>query len=178
MEPASVLTFWFEEIKPEQWFKKDVAFDELVRHRFELTYEQAKMGELVEWRTTPEGRVAEIVVLDQLPRNMYRGTPHAFATDAIALERAQEAVLVGDDLKVSSQYRPFLYMPYMHSESKEVHVKALELFEKLGNESNLRYEIEHKAIIDRFGRYPSGNEILGRESSSEELEFLKTHKGF
>lgn len=178
MTPNTVLDFWFKEIVPEQWFKKDVAFDKLVRDRFESVYEQAKKGELAEWRATPEGRVAEIIVLDQFPRNMYRGTPHAFATDALALERAQEAVATGDDQKLSSQYRPFLYMPYMHSESKEVHVKALELFEKLGNESNLRYENEHKAIIDRFGRYPSRNEILSRESSPEELEFLKTNKGF
>lgn len=178
MAPDTVLDFWFKEARPEQWFKKDLVFDELIRTRFEQLFEQARNGELAKWRATPEGRVAEIIILDQFPRNIYRGTPQAFATDTLALERAQETVAVGDDLKVSPLYRRFLYMPYMHSESVEVHGKALELFKKLGDEGGLRFEIEHKIIIDRFGRYPSRNEILGRQSTSEELEFLKTNKGF
>lgn len=178
MEPSTILEFWFKQIKPEQWFKKDSVVDNLIRTRFESIYERAKNGDLDHWRSTPEGRVAEIIVLDQFPRNMFRGTPAAFATDELALTRAQEAVSVGDDLKLDPPLRQFLYMPYMHSESPDVHSSAMYLFSKLGNKGNLEYEIEHKKIIDQFGRYPSRNEILGRESTPDEVEFLKTHKGF
>jgi uncharacterized protein (DUF924 family) len=178
VEYSVVLDFWFKEVARAQWFKKDAAFDDLVRSRFESVYMQAQNGDLSHWRSTPEGRVAEIIVLDQFPRNMFRGTPRAFATDELALTCAQEAVSVGDDMKLDPTMRQFLYMPYMHSESADVHAIALDLFTQLGNDENLQYEIEHKKIIDRFGRYPSRNEILGRTSTQAEIEFLQTHKGF
>lgn len=178
MEPSKILEFWFIEIKPEQWFKKDSVVDDIIRTRYETVYEQARNADLAYWRQAPEGRLAEIIVLDQFPRNMFRGTSAAFATDELALMCAQEAVSVGDDLKLDLSLRQFFYMPYMHSESAEVHLSAINLFTKLGNDGNLKYEIEHKKIIDQFGRYPSRNEILGRKSTLDEIEFLKTHKGF
>jgi uncharacterized protein (DUF924 family) len=178
MQWTDIIHFWFEECKPSQWFVKDESFDALVRDRFLLAYENARSGVTAKWRSAPEGRLAEILLLDQFSRNMFRGTPQAFATDALALTLAEDAVRVGDDIKLPLHMRHFIYMPFMHSESKEVHAKALTLFEKLGDQSALRYEIIHKDIIDRFGRYPSRNDILGRSSSSEEMKFLETHSGF
>jgi uncharacterized protein (DUF924 family) len=172
--PAAVLRFWFEEIDPAQWWRADPAFDQLVRERFETVHRAASRGELAEWRARPDGRLAEIIVLDQFSRNMYRGTALAFAFDAVALVLAQEAVAGGHDAALPPEQRVFLYLPYMHSESVVIHEAALGLFEALGLPSNLDFELRHKAIIDRFGRYPHRNAILGRPSTDEELEFLKT----
>ena len=174
----SVLKFWFEECTPEQWFKKDSDFDQLIKDRFEDLYWQVVMGEHEAWRDSPEGRLAEVIVLDQFSRNIFRNQARAFQNDPMALALAQEAVRCGDDLKLDEKQRHFLYMPYMHSESKLVHVTALKLFEALGNENALKFELSHKNIIDKFGRYPHRNAILGRESTHEELEFLKEHGGF
>jgi uncharacterized protein (DUF924 family) len=128
---------------------------------------------LFEWRATPEGRLAEIIVLDQFSRNLFRDSPLAFASDDMALVLAQEAVRTGADQALPQQQRLFLYMPYMHSESRRIHAIALSLFESLGLAENLQYERAHKAIIDRFGRFPHRNAVLGRESTAEELEFLR-----
>lgn len=168
----AVLRFWFEECTPEQWWQKDVAFDDGVRARFGDVHRAAVRGELVAWRGTPAGRLAEIIVLDQFSRNLFRDRPEAFACDGMALALAQEAVGCGDHLKVAPERRSFLYMPYMHSESPVVHEEAVRLFESLGSEKTLDAARKHKAIIDRFGRYPHRNAILGRESTPEELAFL------
>ncbi len=172
-----VITFWFEECSPEQWFTKDQDLDAEIRSRFLDTYHAAAGGDTEHWRSTPEGRLAEVIVLDQFARNMFRDTPQAFAQDSFALSLAEEAVRAGDDKKLPPQQRHFLYMPYMHSESTEVHETGLELFESLGGEAE-EYEKKHKEIVDRFGRYPHRNEILGRTSTPEELEFMKRHPGF
>ena len=168
-----VLYFWFEESQPEQWFKVDPTFDALIRTRFGELHAQACRCELFSWRGKPEGRLAEIIVLDQFSRNRYRGAPKAFATDPLALALAQEAVASGADQALEPPQRAFLYMPYMHSESRVVHVEAERLFRENGQPRNLDFELRHKAIIDRFGRYPHRNAILGRESTDEEIEFLK-----
>jgi len=178
MTPKDVLTFWFEESGPAQWFIKDEAFDRTIRERFLETYERISQGETEDWRETPEGRLAEIIVLDQFSRNMFRSSPQAFKEDERALALAKEAVRVGEDKNVPPKWRHFFYMPYMHSESFKVHEEAVPLFEALGNKEALKYEIEHKDIIGRFGRYPHRNEVLGRTSTPEELEFLKEHSGF
>lgn len=178
MTPEAILHFWFTECTPGDWFRKSDTFDAKIKERFLAVHEAVTRGETKEWRKTPEGRLAEVIVLDQFSRNMFRGTPEAFAYDPLALKLAEEAVAAGDDMKLEPKLRHFLYMPYMHSESKEVHERGLKLFESLGQRDVLGYELEHKAIIDRFGRYPHRNEILGRASTPEELEFLKTHSGF
>ena len=165
--------FWFKEISPAQRWKVDPAFDQLIRDRFASLHAQANRCELFTWRREPIGRLAEIIVLDQFSRNMYRGTEAAFASDALALALAQEAVASGAGQALTTEERVFLYMPYMHSESKSIHEVAVQLFEKNGIGNNHEYELRHKAIIDRFGRYPHRNAILGRESTNEELEFLK-----
>jgi uncharacterized protein (DUF924 family) len=169
-----VLFFWFEQIDSSYWFKKDEHFDAQVRARFLNFYKAICRGETAHWRATPEGRLAEIIVLDQFSRNMFRGTAQSFEGDELALKLAKEAVAAGDDKKLPVQQRGFLYMPYMHSEDKAVHEEAVKLFNQPGLENNLKFEYLHKKIIDRFGRYPHRNEVLGRESTKEELEFLKT----
>lgn len=151
----------------------DAAFDQLVRDRFLPLHAQAHAGELNEWRETPIGRLAEIIVLDQFSRNMFRDTPAAFASDDLALQLAQEAVAMGADQSLTPAERAFLLMPFMHSESKRIHEQAVKLFAANGTNNNLDFELRHKAIIDRFGRYPHRNAILGRESSAEESAFLK-----
>ena len=173
MPYQQVLDFWFNDDTRPFWFAKSDDFDQHLRTRFGKILQQAEQAELWQWRSSAEGRLAEILVLDQFSRNIYRNTPAAFAQDAQALSLAQEAIAQGLDQALTAEQRSFLYLPFMHSESAVVHVEALKLFEALANPHNLDYEIKHKNIIDRFGRYPHRNEILGRPSSQEELEFLR-----
>ncbi|HTN95247.1 MAG TPA: DUF924 family protein [Gallionella sp.] len=168
-----ILKFWFEEIEPAQWWKKDVDFDRSLIQRFSDIHARAARCELFDWRVNSRGRLAEIIVLDQFSRNMFRDTPLAFACDPLALALAQEAVSARADEALSPAQRSFLYMPYMHSESLKIHGIAVELFRRNGIQGNLDFEIKHKNIIERFGRYPHRNGILGRASTEEEIEFLK-----
>lgn len=177
-EPRDILSFWFDKAGPQRWFKKSADFDALCRERFLPTLDAASRGECWHWRNTPPGRCAEIIVLDQISRNIFRDDARAFAQDPMALVLAQEAVACGDDLRMTADERYFTYMPYMHSESLRVHDEALRLFEALGKEQPLRYEIMHRDIIARFGRYPGRNEALGRTSTEAELDHLKEHGGF
>jgi uncharacterized protein (DUF924 family) len=172
MHPQAILDFWFVELTTQQHFAKDAVLDETIRTRFGTTLETATRCELFAWRATPEGRLAEIIVLDQFSRNVYRATKQAFAQDALALVLAQELVTSGQDRGLPMAQRAFAYMPYMHSESALVHAQAAALFSQPGMEGNLDFELRHKAIIDRFGRYPHRNAILGRTSSAQELAFL------
>jgi uncharacterized protein (DUF924 family) len=167
-----VIDFWFTDLGPEQWFGKDPELDRAITERFANLHARAAQCELYRWRDAARGRLAEVIVLDQFPRNIFRDQPGAFATDAVALALAQEAVAVGADRELEAVERSFLYMPYMHSESPAIHEVAMELYGQAGLEYNLKFEIEHKAIIDRFGRYPHRNAILGRESTPEEEAFL------
>ena len=171
-----VIKFWFEEISQTQWWKKDAEFDQLIASRFSKVHEQASRCELYQWRETAEGRLAEIIVLDQFSRNIYRDSPLSFATDSLALALGQEAIRSGADKAVPEGMRSFFYMPFMHSESAVIHEEAVLLYEAYGNEGNLNFELRHKTIIDRFGRYPHRNEVLGRDSTVDEIEFL-SHPG-
>ena len=173
MDPTEIIRFWFEESRPEQRFRKDPEFDREITRRFSNTLRQASQGELHSWRSTAEGALAEIIVLDQFSRNIYRDQPEAFGCDDLALIRAEELIDRGQDRELTTEQKAFAYMPFMHSESIEVHDRALELFSQPGLENNYHFELRHKEIIDRFGRYPHRNAILGRESTPEEIEFLK-----
>jgi uncharacterized protein (DUF924 family) len=168
-----VLKFWFEDIEPKMWWSAAPEFDKLVKDRFLPLLEQAARGELYAWRKEPKGRLAEIIVLDQFSRNVFRNSPAAFAQDAAALILSQEAVAAGLLDELSPIERAFLLMPWMHSESRRIHVEAERLFREFTPEDNFNFELRHKAIIDRFGRYPHRNNILGRASSEEEIAFLK-----
>lgn len=167
-----ILHFWFEELSPAQWWRVDLELDQRIKMRFSEVHQSAAAGELFEWRASPLGRLAEVIILDQFSRNMFRGTAHAFVFDPIALVLAQEGVRVGADLALNSQQRAFFYLPYMHSESSKIHHQAEVLFRTLGAENNYDFELRHKAIIERFGRYPHRNKILNRISTAEEEEFL------
>lgn len=168
-----VLNFWFEQLEPKAWWNKDPAVDMQIAQQFSALHRRASQAELFEWRREPRGRLAEIIVLDQFSRNLFRDSPQAFQQDAMALALAQEAVAAGADQALEPVQRSFLYMPYMHSESRLIHQHAERLFRDLGIENNYDFELRHKAIIDRFGRYPHRNDILGRVSSEEELVFLR-----
>ena len=172
MTYQDVLNFWFNDIEPASWWVKDIAFDNEITEKFRQTHEAARQGELVTWRTTAPGRLAEIIVLDQFSRNMYRDTPKAFAYDGIALVLAQEAILVGVDKTLKPIEKSFLYMPFMHSESLMIHETAVALYQANGIANNLDFELQHKEIIEKFGRYPHRNIILNRKSTTEEVKFL------
>lgn len=169
---TAILTFWFQEIAPSQWWLADPAFDAQIRERFLTTLEQASRAEYFGWRTSPQGRLAEIIVLDQFSRNIHRNTPQAFSQDPMALALAQEAVAHGALDALQPIERAFLLLPYMHSESALIHVEAERLYKQWAPASNYDFELRHKAIIDRFGRYPHRNAMLGRTSSPEEIAFL------
>lgn len=177
MDAEVVLTFWFVSHGKDDWFKKDPAFDEEIRTQFSDTHACALEGTLG-WDASAREMLAEILVLDQFSRNMFRGSPRAFEGDARALTLAQRVVEGKKDTMLTPDERYFLYMPYMHSESPGVHSEALALFTALNNPTALKYELLHKEIIDRFGRYPHRNAALGRESTDAEREFLLTNSGF
>ena len=167
-----VLTFWFEELEPKDWFVSNDAVDKTIIQRFKSLLESASKSELYAWRETTEGRLAEVIVLDQFSRNVYRNSPLAFAQDPLALALAQEAIRLELDQQLPIEKRAFLYLPFMHSESKVIHKEAVKLFSQPGLENNYDFELKHKVIIDKFSRYPHRNSILGRESTQEEIDFL------
>lgn len=180
MNPKHVIDFWFNELTPKDWFAKSDKLDTTIASRFRDALDACAAGECWGWRrndaagrgTGGLGRLAEILVLDQFSRNIYRDDARAFAQDAMALALAQEAVALKVDASMDASQKAFLYMPYMHSESLIVHEEAVRLFDQPGLETNYDFEIKHRDILQRFGRYPHRNAVLGRKSTPEELEFL------
>ncbi|MGZ4991141.1 MAG: DUF924 family protein [Methylobacter sp.] len=172
--PDDILAFWFKEITPKHWWKRSGDVDRHIKSHFGALHDAAERCELYGWRESAKGRLAEIIVLDQFSRNLYRGHPKAYANDSLALALAQTAVAANADRELDSAQRAFLYMPNMHSESPIIHAVAVSLFSQPDLTGNLESELRHKDIIDRFGRYPHRNAILGRTSTQEEMDFLKT----
>ena len=172
--PEHIIDFWFNAIDNKLWFKKNDEFDLLLTAQFSQLQQSAACAELYQWRSTAEGRLAEIIVLDQFSRNIHRGTPLSFNSDPLALALAQEAVASGCLEALDPIKQSFVLMPYMHSESLAIHEVAVELFNHTGLDRTIEYELVHQKIIKRFGRYRHRNKILGRESTAEELEFLET----
>jgi uncharacterized protein (DUF924 family) len=172
MVPEDVLRFWFgDEDEPrEEWFRKDEEFDREIQDRFGALYEEAASGALDGWRETSEGALALVIVLDQFPRNMFRGDPRSYATDEKARETARYAIDRAFDRDLPPVRRSFLYMPFMHSEELEDQRRSVELFEGMDPG---RYAIRHKEIVERFGRFPHRNAVLGRTTTPEEAEFLR-----
>jgi len=168
-----VLRFWFEELEPAQWWQKDAELDRQIADRFGEIHQSACRCELFSWRDSARGRLAEIIVLDQFSRNIFRDQAEAFAADPLALALAQEVVTAGLDQTLTTAERSVLYLPYMHSESLVIHDEAVRLYQAKGLEFNLEFEHKHRVIIERFGRYPHRNLILGRESTPEEIAFLQ-----
>jgi uncharacterized protein (DUF924 family) len=177
--PEEVLSFWFEELNREQWFAPGDGLDEIVRSRFVATHLALARGDAEAWRSSPDERLAAVIVLDQFPRNIYRGTPLAFATDWIALREAKLAVEAGADLGVTPEKRGFFYLPFEHSEDLRDQDRSVELFKALGDAEYLDYAERHRVVISQFGRFPHRNRFLGRESTSAELDYLsKPGAGF
>tara|TARA_R110000751_G_scaffold307921_1_gene435668 strand:+ start:35244 stop:35783 length:540 start_codon:yes stop_codon:yes gene_type:complete len=167
-----VLHFWVEEIESSKWWSKDSQFDGMITQRFAAMHRAANACELFNWRKTPQGRLAEIIILDQFSRNIFRDNALSFASDPLALALAQEAISIGADIELNQSHRSFLYMPFMHSESLIIHDVAVELYTKNASQYSLDFELKHRDIIKKFGRYPHRNSILGRTSTQVELEFL------
>lgn len=178
MKKYPVIEFWFDEIDEAMWWERDAQFDHVLKEKFLCLHQAAVRGELYADRADPLGRLQEIILLDQLSRNIFRGTPKAFAFDTQALVLAQEAISVQAQDALPVNQKAFLYMPFMHSESLLIHEKAFELFSEPGLEEYLDYEIQHCNVLKRFGRYPHRNAALGRQSSEAELEFVGDHSDF
>lgn len=172
-----VLKFWFVDHGRDDWFGGKPEFDAALAVGFADTHAAVARGEAWEWRRTPEGRLAEVIVLDQFSRQLHRKSPLAYANDTMALALAQEAVAGGHDRSIPAERRTFIYMPYMHSESLIVHQEAQRLFAEMGNVETLDYEMKHVEVLRRFGRYPRRNEALGRESTPEEVEHMASGQG-
>lgn len=167
-----VLAFW-KEAGPDKWFKKDDGFDVAIRENFLATYEAAAAGRLNSWENDPESVLALIIVLDQFPRNMFRESARAWATDDVARNVANAAITRGFDQAIGKDLRAFFYLPLMHSENIEDQERCVELCRALGNESNLKYAELHADAIRRFGRFPHRNRVLGRETTPEEQAYLE-----
>lgn len=175
MNKQDVLNFWFKELTPNEWFQGTAEIDKQIKDCFKKTLTQARAGELADWRITIEGRLAEIIVLDQFSRNIYRDNGEAFASDDMALALAQEAVRGNKQYDLPPQKRAFLYMPFMHSESLKIQENyALRYFKEEGLEDSWPYAKSHYETIKEFGRFPYRNEALNRETTSEEQAYLDT----
>jgi len=172
-----VRRFWFSEIRPEAWFRADPEIDTAIRRQFLELYHELRDRPVEALVDTTESALAAVIVLDQFPRNIFRGTPEAFATDARALALAEAAIAAGHDRRLGVAERQFLYMPFQHSEDIEIQRRSVALFAPLGPEL-LEYAERHRAIIEQFGRFPHRNDILGRASTATEIAFLKTTPPF
>lgn len=174
VQPDDIIDFWFSAKVKNNWFSSNERFDQEIRARFQDIYNDAREGAYLQWRDTPRGALALVLLFDQFPRNMFRGVAEAFATDDLALEIARETITAGQDRQLSDDERGFLYMPYMHSEDLAVQNVGLRLYGELGHKERLDFMWRHHAIISQFGRYPHRNAVLGRQSTEEELIFLQT----
>lgn len=170
--PADILAFW-REAGSDRWWKKDAAFDDTIRTRFLVTWEAARDGKLSAWQDSDDGALALVIVLDQLPRNMFRNDPKMFSTDAKAAATAGRAISEGRDARTDKTLLQFLYMPFMHIETAAGQARSVELFTKLGDAYNLKFAHEHADIVRRFGRFPHRNTTLGRATTPEEAAFLE-----
>lgn len=184
-DSEEILTFWFDEIRDEpsyfeeyapRWFAQNADFDQEIVQRFQADYELAAQGKLAHWTETARGGVALILVLDQFPRNMFRNDPRAFATDPLAQHTAEQVIAAGFDRQLRSVERYFVYVPFMHSEKREHQQRSVMLFQQLAEQRayfDTSYAVRHQEVIDRFGRFPHRNSVLGRASTPAELAFLK-----
>ncbi len=173
--PADVIGFWTQ-AGPEKWWARSAAFDSAIRLRFEPVHHAAARGEYAAWETLADGALALVLLLDQVPRNLYRASAHAFATDSLARRVARAAVDAGFDRRIEPPLRSFVYMPFMHSEDLADQDRSVALFEAYdadtGELSNLKFAVEHRDIIRRFGRFPHRNPMLGRAMTGAEQTFL------
>jgi uncharacterized protein (DUF924 family) len=173
MQPRDILDFWFTELNARQWYKPDAAIDRDIERRFKPLYDDLSSAVPADWSSTAYNCLAAIIVLDQFPRNMFRGTPRAFATDPQALALSSHAIERKFDAGLDAAGKQFLYMPWQHAEDRAAQARSLELFAALGDAAMLNFAKRHHDIIARFGRFPHRNAILARSSTPDEIEFLR-----
>jgi len=174
----TLVDFWFSAETSQYWFKSTEAFDQQLRDDYTELWQQARDGKLDDWKTQPMGCLALVILLDQFPLNMFRGEAKSFSTEASSREIAAFAIEQGFDVEMESKHKAFLYMPFMHSEDLQDQARALALFDQPGLENNHRFAKHHYGIVEKFGRFPHRNEILGRESSPAEIDYLNSKEAF
>jgi len=176
--PQSLLTFWFSEEMRAHWFNSTPEIDATIRKQYEDLWNKAQLGKLNQWKNSPDGALALIILLDQFPLNMYRGQAKAFATEALSIEIAKHAIDQKFDQQIPQSQLMFMYMPLMHSENINDQELSVKLFTKADLEANIRFAEHHKNLVEKFGRFPHRNAILGRTSTAEELTYLASDKAF
>lgn len=174
----SLIDFWFSEETSQRWFKSTPAFDQGLRDDYADLWLQAKNAELDDWLEQPQGCLALVILLDQLPLNMFRGEPRSFETEEQSRRVARLAIDQGFDLDMPVNQKSFLYMPFMHSENLDDQKKSLKLFDQPGLEESFRFAKHHYQIVEQFGRFPHRNEILGRKSAAAEIKYLNSKQAF
>jgi uncharacterized protein (DUF924 family) len=174
----NILEFWFAEATKKRWFNATDEFDQSIRLQFNTIWEQASQGNFDHWLKTPHSALALVIVLDQFPLNMFRGTAKSFSTETDAINASRTAISLGHDKNLSSMQLPFLYLPFMHSENLEDQNQSVKLFTQAGLENNLRFAKHHRRIIKEFGRFPHRNKILNRPSTKAELAYLASPQAF
>ena len=174
----ALVGFWFSDKASQYWFNSTDEFDQQLLADYGACWQQAKQGKLESWRKTAIGSLALVILLDQIPLNIFRGKPDSFSTEAQSVEVARAAIDIGFDAELTTKQKGFLYMPFMHSEKIEDQVLSLKLFDQPGLEDNLRFSKHHHNIVERFGRFPHRNDILGRKSSQAETEYLNSKQAF
>lgn len=178
IQPNTVLDYWFRKENQHFWFASTPEIDTQMREQFNDLWDSAKSGELDDWKNSAEGCLALCIVLDQLPLNMFRGAPRSFSTEQQSIEIAKHAIQKGFDQQINKERLAFLYMPLMHSEKLADQDFAISLFEKAGLEGNTRFAKHHRELIKTYGRFPHRNDILGRENTLAEIEYLKSKQAF
>ena len=176
--PQKIIDFWFADDVRKLWFNSTAEFDRSLFERFEESLQQAGRGELDHWMKSAQGCLALVILLDQFPLNMFRGSAQSFATEAQSREVARVAIEMGFDKALPAEQQAFLYMPFMHSEDLADQQLALELFDQPGMESNLRFARHHHAIVETYGRFPHRNAALGRINTAIETEYLNSREAF
>ncbi|MEE9351601.1 MAG: DUF924 family protein [Thiotrichaceae bacterium] len=176
--PKQIIEFWFSKESRSKWFASTPEYDQMLLDHFENIWKDAESGKLDDWLNTPEGCLALAIILDQLPLNMFRGTAKSFQTEAKAIKTSKVAIANSFQDKIPIEQRAFLYMPLMHSENIDDQDDVVNLFEKDGLDSNLRFAKHHRELIRKFGRFPHRNAILGRENTDSELIYLNSKEAF
>lgn len=176
--PSSILEYWYSENVKSKWFNSTVEFDKELKENYESIWTSALRGELLDWRESAEGCLALVIVLDQFPLNMFRGGVKSFSSESIAVKTAKHAIEMGLDKNIDKDKVSFLYMPLMHSENMDDQNLAVKMFEQAGLMDNVKYAKHHRDIVEKYGRFPHRNEILNRESSPEEIEYLDSDGAF
>ena len=178
MDYQEIIDFWFSEQTRPLWFNSTSEFDAQLKEKYLAVYTEAKDLKLKSWQSNPLGALALVILLDQLPLNVFRGQPQSFATEALSREVSEQAINQGFDAELTTEQKAFLYMPYMHSENLADQEQSLILFNQEGLEGNYRFAQHHYEIVKQFGRFPHRNKILGRENTEAEIDYLNSDKAF